>query len=247
MSGDSGKKVHVLYFEGCPNHLETVDRVSDVIAALGLRTRVEEIEVKTVEDAERLRFLGSPSVRVGDVDIEPDARASSAYGFACRMYGAGEGVPSRGLIAAALQEDLGRAPAGNRFRAALLAFPAMGALLLPVGTCPACWPAYAGVLSSLGLSFLLYEEYLLPLASTLLFVALGTLLYRAADRRGYGPFLLGLVGSVIALVGKFTLESNVLFYAGFGLLTAAAVWNSWPKAQGSPRTCEKCAPQESEA
>jgi hypothetical protein len=36
----------------------------------------------------------------------------------------------------------------------LLAVPGIGLSLLPKIACPACWPAYAGLLSSLGLGFL---------------------------------------------------------------------------------------------
>lgn len=247
MSRDVEKKVQILYFEGCPNHRETVERVRAVVSELGITAEIAKVEVETARDAERLRFLGSPSVHVDGVDIEPAARGSSSFAFACRTYGPGEGAPPRELIASALREDLSMPPTRGRFRGALASFPAMGALLLPVGICPACWPAYAGFLSSLGLGFLLYEEYLLPIAAMLLTVALGTLLYRAPDRRGYGPFSLGLVASAVALVGKFTVDSNALLYTGFGLLTVAAAWNGWPKAGGNPRTCENCAPQESEA
>lgn len=240
------KKVQVLYFDGCPNHAQTVQRVNAALTELGLSTPVEEVEVKTPADAERLRFLGSPSVHIDGIDIEPAARSSTDYAFACRTYGAREGSPSRGTIVSALREQFGPEPPA-RWRGALAAFPALAALVLPVGTCPACWPAYAGLLSSLGLGFLLYEEYLLPIAATLLAVALGTLLYRARDRRGYGPFLLGVAASAVALVGKFTLDSTTLLFAGFGLLTAAAAWNSWPRGEGSPATCENCAPQDGEA
>ncbi len=34
---------------------------------------------------------------------------------------------------------------------------------LPVGLCPACWPVYTGLLSSLGLGFLFQDSYLAPL------------------------------------------------------------------------------------
>jgi len=33
----------------------------------------------------------------------------------------------------------------------LTSLPGIGAALLPNATCPACWPVYAGILSSLGL------------------------------------------------------------------------------------------------
>lgn len=94
-------QVQVLYFEGCPNHQPTVQLARDVIRDLGLNVAVEEVEVTSVEDAKRLRFLGSPTVLVNGVDIEPSARTSTAYAFACRTY-AGAGTPSRALLIDAL-------------------------------------------------------------------------------------------------------------------------------------------------
>ncbi len=47
----------------------------------------------------------------------------------------------------------------------LLALPSVGVSILPKLACPACWPAYAGLLSSVGLGFLISTVYLLPLSS----------------------------------------------------------------------------------
>lgn len=94
-------QVQVLYFEGCPNYKRTVQLARDVIRDLGLHVAVEEVEVSSIEDAERLRFLGSPTVLVNSVDIEPSARSSTAYAFACRTY-AGAGTPPRELLIEAL-------------------------------------------------------------------------------------------------------------------------------------------------
>jgi hypothetical protein len=57
----------------------------------------------------------------------------------------------------------------------LLAMPGIGMALLPKLACPACWPAYAGLLSTLGVGFLGSTKYLLPLTATFLFVAVGCL------------------------------------------------------------------------
>ena len=94
-------QVHVLFFEGCPNHQPTVQLVQEVIRDLGLDIEVEEVEVKSVKDAQQLHFLGSPTVFVDGVDIEPSARSSTAYAFACRTY-AGAGTPPRALLIEAL-------------------------------------------------------------------------------------------------------------------------------------------------
>jgi len=72
----------------------------------------------------------------------------------------------------------------------LLAIPGIGVSLLPKVACPLCWPAYAGLLSSVGLGFLLSATYLLPLTAGFLLIALAALAYRARQRRGYGPLVL---------------------------------------------------------
>jgi hypothetical protein len=38
------------------------------------------------EDAEKLRFLGSPSIRINDLDVDKSARKSTDYGIMCRVY-----------------------------------------------------------------------------------------------------------------------------------------------------------------
>ena len=93
--------IQVLYFEGCPNHEPTVSLVREVVAGLDLSAQVEEIEVTTQTDAERLRFLGSPTVQVNGVDMEPSARERTNYALSCRMYN-GSGIPPRELLVAAL-------------------------------------------------------------------------------------------------------------------------------------------------
>lgn len=103
-----------------------------VVRELGVTAEVNEVQVKDLEHAERLRFLGSPSVRIDGIDVEPAARCSSAYGFACRTYGRAH-LPPRELLVAALEN--GRkgqvAPGGRRKWQAILTVPGAGALRNP--------------------------------------------------------------------------------------------------------------------
>lgn len=112
----------------------------------------------------------------------------------------------------------------------LLAVPGIGLSLLPKIACPACWPAYAGLLSSVGLGFLATTPYLLPMTAAFLLLAVATLAFRTRQRRGYWPCALGIFGSCLILFGKFSLASNPVLYAGLGLLILASVWNGWPIA-----------------
>jgi hypothetical protein len=120
----------------------------------------------------------------------------------------------------------------------MVAAPGIFVSLLPKLACPACWPAYAGLLSSVGLGFLVGTAYLLPLTIVFLLVALSTVAFRAASRRGYRPLLLGFFGSVGVVVGKFVWDSSDVLYGGVALLIAASIWNLWPQRSTSCPACE---------
>ena len=115
----------------------------------------------------------------------------------------------------------------------LLALPGVSVAILPKLACSLCWPAYAGLLSSLGLGFLISTTYLLPLTIAFFILALAALAFRATKRRGYGPFLLGLIAAVGVLLGKFLLESNPMTYGAVGTLVIASLWNAWPRRETS--------------
>ena len=116
----------------------------------------------------------------------------------------------------------------HRWKQHILMIPGIGISLLPKVACPLCWPAYAGLLSSVGLGFLISTKYLLPLSALLLVLAVGTLVFRAKNRHGYGPFLLGIVSAGGVLIGKFAFESSLTMYAAVATLVTASVWNAWP-------------------
>ena len=110
----------------------------------------------------------------------------------------------------------------------LLAVPGILVSLLPTLSCPLCWPAYAALLSSLGLGFFASSAYLFPLTAVLLGVAVAGLGLQAR-RNGYGPFLLGLVSAAIILPGKFLLSSGGTTYAGVVRLLMASIWAVVPR------------------
>ncbi len=93
--------IEVLYFEGCPNLEPTVALARDVTAELGIAAEIREVAIRDEADAKRFRFLGSPTVRVNGVDIDPEAAARTDYAFGCRLWGA-SGVPPRELMLSAL-------------------------------------------------------------------------------------------------------------------------------------------------
>src|SRR5437899_278596 len=127
------------------------------------------------------------------------------------------------------------------WRQTFLPMPGIGVAMLPKLLCPMCLPLYAGIVSSVGLGFLVGTAYLLPITSAFLILTVAVLGFRARQRRGFGPFLIGLVASGAVLTGKFHLESNPLIYGGVGLLLAASVWNAWPRKTNTA-VCASCTP-----
>jgi len=97
------RTVEVLFFEGCPHARAAVDLARAAVLEAGVAADVREVCVVTEADAARLRFLGSPTVRVDGRDVDPNAQHREGYAMQCRLY-ARDGVLS-GLPAAAWIRD----------------------------------------------------------------------------------------------------------------------------------------------
>jgi hypothetical protein len=78
--------VEILYFDGCPNHQPARELVERVAVDLAIELDVRLVNVQTPEDAQRLRFLGSPTIRVNGEDVEPAAAERTNYVHSCRVY-----------------------------------------------------------------------------------------------------------------------------------------------------------------
>jgi hypothetical protein len=100
-------KIEVLYFDGCPNHKPALERVQQLLVEEGVSAELLEVNVSDGSIALELGFLGSPSVRVNGLDVEPEARTARDHGMMCRTYawnGRREGLPSRELLRRAIRE-----------------------------------------------------------------------------------------------------------------------------------------------
>jgi hypothetical protein len=129
--------------------------------------------------------------------------------------------------------------ASNRSAGMLGIFPAAAIGLLPKLTCPVCWPAYTAVLSGLGVGFVDYTPYLLPLTALFVAVSIGAFALTARARRNFLPLLVGVPAGAVLLFGKFALDSDILAYAGIGLLVIAPFLRWRRRDQAS---CSQCAP-----
>jgi Thioredoxin domain len=85
-------KIEVLTFEGCPNAHVVRELVERVLADSQVDAEVAHVNIADAETAQRLRFLGSPTIRIDGKDIEPGAEERTDYAFACRIYRTARGT-----------------------------------------------------------------------------------------------------------------------------------------------------------
>lgn len=98
--------IELLYWEGCPSHPEAKALLEQVLAELGRDDQIVMTEVRSDEEAERLRFPGSPTIRIDGSDVDLEG-ANSRPALTCRIYHLPDGrvspVPSREQLEAALR------------------------------------------------------------------------------------------------------------------------------------------------
>ena len=79
-------KVELLYFDGCPNFQRLLPELQALVDEHAPGNRVELRRVESPDAAEKERFLGSPTVRVDGLDVEPGGSERSDFGLKCRLY-----------------------------------------------------------------------------------------------------------------------------------------------------------------
>ena len=91
-------QVELLWWDGCPSTQKALAAVRDVLADEGLDPDAVVLrEVSTDADAERERFIGSPTIRVDGIEVAP--ADGEPVGLSCRVYHLRDGrvspVPDR--------------------------------------------------------------------------------------------------------------------------------------------------------
>ena len=233
-------RVEIIYDADCPNLAAMRSLLIEAFTKSGASARWREWERSAPDTPAYAKGYGSPTILVEGKDVtgmKPETGAAS-----CRVYPSQDGslmrTPILEMICSALLA--GHKPASRGFRAVVASLPAIGTALLPKLTCPLCWPAYAAVLSALGLGFVDYTPYLLPATLAFLTIAVGTLAIGARRSGRLMPLVLSLASSVVVLVGKFAVDSAWVTDGGIALLVGAIFLAARARAV-RPASCPACA------
>jgi len=101
-------RIRLLLFKGCPSGPKAEEVLRQVLAEEKISESIEIIEVSDIATAVREHFLGSPTIQINGLDIEP-SRQNDPPCHGCRLYRTSEGtsgVPPKELIRSALHRAL---------------------------------------------------------------------------------------------------------------------------------------------
>jgi len=240
-------RVELIYDAGCPNAAAARSLLIKAFTRTGISARWREWERGSPDCPGHARRYGSPTLLVDGRDVADAAPVSGSA--ACRVYVDGEGrlsgAPPLDAICFALLNAAPEGPASRRWKTMAASLPAVSVALLPKLTCPLCFPAYAAILGAVGVDFINYTPYLLPLTAIFLVVAVAVLARQSRRTGNYSALTLGIAASVLVLAGKFHAESDWLANGGVVLLVVAVFLGSRMKPS-SVNSCPACAPGRNE-
>jgi hypothetical protein len=78
--------IELLYFDGCPNHAALLPHLEQLLRTADVPGQIRLREISDADAAHHERFLGSPTVRVDGLDVEPGAQERDDFGLKCRLY-----------------------------------------------------------------------------------------------------------------------------------------------------------------
>lgn len=84
-------RVELLYFEGYPNAEVATQSLRLALEEEGIDAKVVLVPVETDEESERLRFPGSPTIRIDGEDAFP-VSGREDWTLTCRTYSTSEGL-----------------------------------------------------------------------------------------------------------------------------------------------------------
>jgi hypothetical protein len=78
-------RVELLFWDGCPSHPKALDELRETMVDMALDPSAVVVrEVETPAEAMLERFVGSPTIRIDGVDVQPPGE--EPVGLTCRIY-----------------------------------------------------------------------------------------------------------------------------------------------------------------
>lgn len=83
-------EIKLLYFDGCPSQENALRNLKTALKEENLDIDIKITKIISDEQANNMKFLGSPSFQLDGKDLWPEERQS--YSMSCRIYRTKEGL-----------------------------------------------------------------------------------------------------------------------------------------------------------
>lgn len=109
--------IDFIYCEKWPGFKETIVNLEEVLIEENIKDEVRVIKLSHLQEAKDLKFIGSPTIRINNKDIDPNAKETGEYCLKSRSYsfkGKVSGWPDKELIRNAIRKALQEIKAKER-------------------------------------------------------------------------------------------------------------------------------------
>jgi len=100
-------KIEILFFNDCPSWKIVLHDLREVLGKLEINKDISLVKVETRNEAMKYKFIGSPTIRINNVDIFPTKH--NDYGLGCRVYQTPQGLkglPTKEMIRTQVEKIL---------------------------------------------------------------------------------------------------------------------------------------------
>ncbi len=77
-------RIELLYYPECPSHERALELLREALRAEGVDAPIEIIRIDTQAQAEQHRFIGSPTIRIDGIEVDPHPELP--YRLTCRTF-----------------------------------------------------------------------------------------------------------------------------------------------------------------
>lgn len=74
-------RVKIISLDNCDGTPATIKLLKETVLEMGITIELEHLVIHTIEDARAHRHIGSPTVQIEGLDIEPEARVVQRFGL----------------------------------------------------------------------------------------------------------------------------------------------------------------------
>lgn len=78
--------IEFLYYPDCPSHERALEMLNQILHDEGVKDPVRILRIETQQEADKHRFIGSPTIRINQQDVDSNYSPGTPYRLTCRLY-----------------------------------------------------------------------------------------------------------------------------------------------------------------